>query len=124
MGNTLHTKNDQRTGNDFLNKYIKFSRIIAWIILCIFLVTMDQAKPHKTTFFDRLFNINIASFWNQGLVYKAVLIAILLFVFSLVSLIINSMRLKRKTDHISISLIITLCISIIGIILYFTNYFS
>lgn len=124
MGNSLHSNKEQRKGNDLIIKYIKISRIIAWMIVCAFLVTMDQAKPHQATFFDRLFKIDVVSFWNQGLVYRAVLIAILLFVFSLISLIINSMRLKRKTDHISVSLIITLIISIVGIILYFTNYFS
>lgn len=124
MGNILNTKKEKRKGNDIIIKCIKFSRIFAWVILFAFLIILDQAKPHETTFFDRLLKINVTSFWNQNLVYRAILVAIILFTFSLMGLVFNTMRLKRKSDHISISLLITLGFSILIIILYLLNYFS
>lgn len=113
-----HFRQEKRTGPDLLVKWVKVARFIVWIILGVLIVLTDTAKPQDTTFFDHFFDVKVRNFWDQNLLSISFIVAILLFIFSFISILINIMRLKRKTDHLSASLIITLIISSIGILLY------
>lgn len=113
-----HFRPEKRTGPDLLVKWVKIARFIVWIILGVLIVLTDTAKPQETTFFDHIFDVRVRNFWDQNLLSISFIVAILLFIFSFISILINIMRLKRRTDHLSISLILTLIISSIVILFY------
>ncbi len=115
---------EKRQGPDILVKWVRIARFFAWIMLGIFLVITDTAKPQTLTFWDRFLDVKIRGFWDQNLLFIAFIVAVILFIFSFVSILINAMRLKRKTDRLCISLLITLIISSIGILFYLTIAFS
>lgn len=122
MAYTAHLRPEKRKGPDLLVQWIKISRFIAWILLGVCLLFIDQAKPRKAGFFDHIFNVKVYSFWDLRLIWFAFVISVFLFIFSLVSILINIMRLKRKSDKLSISLIITLIVSSIYMLIYLTSF--
>lgn len=122
MSYTAHLRPENRKGPDLLVRWVKVSRFIAWILLGVCLLFIDQAKPRKESFFDHLFNVKVYSFWDLKLVTFAFVVAVILFIFSLISILINIMRLKRKTDRLSISLIISLIASSIYMLIYISSF--
>lgn len=115
---------EKRTGPDFLVRWIRISSFMVWLMIGIFLLINDFAKPQQTTFFDRLFDISRRTAWDSQLLMASFIVAVVLFFFSLLSLIINTRRLKRKSDRISISLIISLIVSILSILFYLAYAFN
>lgn len=115
---------DKRKGPDLLIYWVKISSVIAWILIGVYLLIADQARPEQEYFLDRLLDVHRNPNWNDSLLVTAFIIAIIIFFFSLLSLIVNSQRLKRKDDHLSFSLITALVISSIGIVLYFVYYLN
>ena len=115
-----HLKPEKRTGPDLLVKWVKIARMIVWILLGVFIMLTDKAKPQQVTFFDRFLDVTVRTFWDQNLLFWSFIVCILLFIVSFVSILVNTMRLKRKADRLSISLIITLIISATGILFYLT----
>ncbi|PKM51800.1 MAG: hypothetical protein CVV02_04105 [Firmicutes bacterium HGW-Firmicutes-7] len=115
-----HLRPEKRTGPDLLVKWIKIARIVVWVMLGILILFTDSAKPQEATFFDNFFEVTVRNFWDQNLLFISFIVASLLFIFSFTSILINTMRLKRENDRISISLIITLIISSVGILFYLT----
>lgn len=109
---------EKRIGPDFLVYWIRLSSFIVWLLLGIFFLVADFAKPEQVTLFDRLFDVTRRTVWDQNMLMISFFVAIVLFFFSLLSLIINTRRLKRKSDRISISLIISLIVSTLSILLY------
>jgi len=109
---------EKRSGPDFLVYWIRVSSFVVWLVLGIFFVVTDLAKPQQTTLFDRMFDVSRRTVWDQNLMMISFIVAVLLFFFSFLSLVINTKRLKRKNDHISVSLIISLVVSTLSILLY------
>jgi len=109
---------EKRLGPDFLVYWIRISSFIVWLVLGVFFFITDLAKPQQTTFFDRLFDVSRRTVWDQNLIMVSFFVAVILFFFSLLSLIVNTKRLKRKSDRISVSLIISLIVSTLSILLY------
>lgn len=109
---------EKRIGPDFLVYWIRVSSFIVWLILGVFFFLTDLARPEQITFFDRLFDVSRRTVWDEKMMLISFIVAVVLFFFSLLSLIINTRRLKRKTDHISVSLIISLVVSTLSILLY------
>jgi len=118
MGTSSHRFMEKRIGPDFLVYWIRISSFIVWLIIGVFFFINDLARPQQITFFDRLFDVSRRTVWDQNLMMISFIVAVILFFFSLLSLIINTKRLKRKSDHISISLIISLIVSTLSILLY------
>jgi formate-dependent nitrite reductase membrane component NrfD len=118
MSNQSQKYFEKRLGPDFLVYWIRISSFIVWLVLGVFFFVTDLAKPQQTTFFDRLFDVSRRTIWDQNLMMISFFVAVILFFFSLLSLIINTKRLKRKSDHISISLVISLIVSTLSILLY------
>jgi len=118
MSHTQRSYFEKRNGPDFLVYWIRISSFAVWLLLGIFFLVADFAQPEQVTLFDRLFDVTRRTVWDQNMLMISFFVAIVLFFFSLLSLIINTRRLKRKSDHISISLIISLIVSTLSILLY------
>lgn len=118
LSHSQRTYFEKRNGPDFLVYWIRISSFAVWLLLGIFFLVADFAKPEQVTLFDRLFDVTRRTVWDQNMLMISFFVAIVLFFFSLLSLILNTRRLKRKSDHISLSLIISLIVSTLSILLY------
>ena len=88
-----------------------------FIAICIAAV----AKPEAVTFFDRFYKVNVyrRPHWDMVLVDYIAIMLLLSGLTSIVGLVINSKRLKRKGDYIRSTLVICLLMSLAGLGLYF-----
>lgn len=106
--------NNRRKRPDPLQKWLTCVHATAIIALAAALVITAIAKPELETFFDRYYDLHLRQDWNRDqIVYIGVLLA-LSSLSSAVGLVINSRRLRRKNDHVHVTLILSLVISLIG----------
>lgn len=114
--------NEHREGPDLLAKWAKYSGLVAWAIIFLMLIFIGQAKPQIYTVLDAKYNKISRNTWDQAYLIYAFICAGAAFIFSLISLLINSRRIKRKTDRIKISLLISLLVSSIATMAFFLWY--
>lgn len=110
---------EKRNGPDTIIKIVQISSVVVWVFLSAFIFLADQARPDEATFFDHLYEIQVRNTWDDGLLLAAFIVAVILFIISIISLLLNAQRLKRKTDKISVSLLISVIASAIYIMIYF-----
>lgn len=109
---------DRRKGPDTLTKWVRYSGIISWILIAAaFFITLT-AKPGFISYMDESFHVKLQSDWDVNLMQYAYILLVLLFFFCMVSIIINLLRYKRKSDRFNKTLILNAAASLIGIILY------
>jgi len=114
---------DRRKKPDALCKWLEIASIAVWIILFCVLIFLEDARPQIETFFDRFFEIKVRDAWDYNNLDTAFYLLVFLLLFSAFSIFLNSKRLKRSTDRIRKSFIISLIGSVIGIIIYLFGYF-
>ncbi|HAA25302.1 MAG TPA: hypothetical protein DCE11_04175 [Ruminiclostridium sp.] len=113
---------DRRKKPDALCVWLEIASIAVWVLLFCVLIFYQKALPQVETFFDRFFGIEVRDTWDYSKLDIAFYLLVFLFLFSALSVFLNSKRLKRKTDRIRRSFIISLIGSFTGIIIYLFGY--
>ena len=109
---------DRRKGPDSLVKWVKYSGIVSWVLIAIILFITLVAKPNYESFMNNSFHIRLNDVWDIQILQYVFLLLVLLFFFCMISIVINLMRYRRKSDRFNKTLILNAVASFIGIILY------
>lgn len=109
---------DRRKKPDIVCMYLEIAVVIVWLGFFVLLSLWHFAQPQKETFLDRLLDAELRKVTDFTLLDMAFYLLVFLSIFSLISLILNSIRLKRRTDRLRITFIISLFFSLAGIIFY------
>jgi len=111
---------ERRQGPDLLCKAIRAIGLFSSLLLVLSMLLIDRAKPRIETFFDRLLGVQLRSNWDRNLleVNRQVVTAILLL--SLLGLLINFFRSRRKSDRYSRTLLLLSIISTLALIFFET----
>lgn len=109
---------ERRKKPDIICRYLEIAVIIVWFAIFAILGLIHFAKPQEETFLDRLLNAEVRKTVDFTLLDTAFYLLVFLFFFSLISLIFNTRRLKRRTDHIRIFFIFSLIGLFAGIVIY------
>ena len=109
---------DRRKGPDALVKWVKWSGIISWLLILLILFITLIAKPGFESYMDKSFHIKLQSDWNTDMMQYVLLLLVLLFVFCMISIGINVMRCRRRSDRFNKTLILNAAAAFIGILLY------
>lgn len=112
---------ERRKKPDFICRFLDVAVIIVWLLILTILSLIHFAEPRKENFFDRLLGAEIRKTPDLSLLNRAFYLLVTLFIFSFVSLILNTRRLKRRNDYIRISFIIALIGSFAGIVVMLMN---
>lgn len=114
-------RNNRRKHKDPLLQMLAWANAIAAIGLFSALCIAAVAKPEAVTFFDRFYKVNVyrRPHWDMVLVDYIALMLAISGLTSIIGLIINSRRLKRKGDYIRATLVVCLAVSLAGLGLYF-----
>ncbi len=104
---------EKRKGPDLIFRLIDILSIVLWAFLIINISVILYAKPQWETFFDRLFKTGVREHWDYGLLCAALFLSLVQFIISLLSLYLNSKRLKRKTDRVRNSIVISIFSSLL-----------
>ncbi len=108
METNATVRSNTRKGPDLIFRLIDIFSVILWGFQILNIGLLYQAKPVDETFLDRLFNVKVRDYWDYQLLQLALILSLVQFVVSLISLYLNSKRLKRKNDRIRISIIISI----------------
>lgn len=98
---------DRRKGPGGINKAINVLAVSSWAVLFFSLLVLDQAQP-------KLLTANTQ--WNHNLLGILYYLLLIVFGMSLVGLMMNRRRHRRKGDMYRLSLIISLSISFFGLL--------
>lgn len=101
-----------RKGPDIILRIIDIGSVILWGFLIVNFAVILLAKPVGETFFDRLLNISVRSYWDAAILQVALFLSLVQLVLSIISLYLNSKRLKRKNDRIRISIVVSVFASL------------
>lgn len=112
---------ERRRKPDKVIKLITITSVMGWIMVILCTLLTIYAKPEQTNLFYELFNIRIRNYWDYSLLNVVFLLLACLLLLSLVGIIMNAMRCRRKTDRINKSLVFQAFLSLGGIILLLLN---
>jgi uncharacterized oligopeptide transporter (OPT) family protein len=112
----------RRKGPDLWSRSLRYLALAGWILLVSAFFILDKAKPKVETFFERVYDIRLHQQWDMDLARYILWLMVLGLVFSIVGLVINAKRNRRRTDQWRLSLIFLGIISLSGIFLYFVNF--
>jgi len=115
-------KKDRRQRKDFISSWLEVSGVLVWLVLFAVVLLFQKAQPREKTFFDRLLAVELADTVDYTFLAPILYLLVLLLVLSAVSLFLNIKRLKRRTDHIRISYIITLVFATAGLIFFLIRF--
>lgn len=109
---------DRRRGPDALVKWVKYSGIVSWVLIAVILFITLIAKPNYESYMNDSFHIRLQDAWDVQMIQFAFLLLVLLFFFCMISIVINLLRYRRKSDRFNKTLILNAVAALIGIILY------
>ncbi len=109
---------NRRNRPDLLLRLLSVCNGAAVVTLAAALLVTAAAKPELETFFDRFYHIHLRRSWDMEMANYIGIFLTLSLLTSIVGLIINSKRLKRKTDFIRATLVLSLLISALSIFFY------
>lgn len=89
---------NRRGKPDPIIRWLELSSILVWIIFMFNIVAILSAKPVEEGFFDRLFDVSVRSYWDIRYLQRSLIISIAQLVISVVSILLNTRRMKRKYD--------------------------
>lgn len=118
MAETKKTFVERRKGPDIVVKAVWWVVGISWMLIITAVLFTDKAKPERTTFFDRLFEVSVREYWDRDLLQNAFYVLLVNLAVCIIGFIMNMMRQKRKTDKISKSIIVLTVITHAGILWY------
>jgi len=110
---------EKRKGPDILMNLLTWLAVIGWLMMFVVLIVIDIAKPHMESSFDHVNGAESPlSAWDPVLIQYIFYLMIAGFSISIIGIILNIKRHRRKRDKYRISLIALGVISLLGIIFY------
>jgi len=94
-----------------------FMAMLSWGIAFVIFIILANAKPDSDTMFNRFYGSLSFDAWDKNLMRYAYTMMILLVIVSIIGIVINSFRQKRKYDSYSKSLIILGIFGVAGIVI-------
>jgi hypothetical protein len=112
----------RRKGPDLLIRSLRYLALLGWSMMIAALFVLDGAKPQVETFFERTYGIHLRSQWNLDLAHNISLLLWAGLGSSLLGLIFNAFRHRRRDDEWRLSLMLLFLASLAGILLYFRTF--
>jgi len=117
---------NRRTGPDDTTKYVRFSSFLAWLFIALSGILADAATPSQFNIYvlDEKWGKNSELVFRENYMTAAFAFCIFTFIFTLTSLVIDSRRQKRQSDHFSTSLLLALIVDFLALIAFMVYYLS
>lgn len=105
-------KNDRRRGPDWVRRLFGWLAILAWLCFILALLLVHFARPEMDTGLVRYWELEIRDDWHPLLTNWLQWILYATAVLSAISLLLNRLRLRRKSDRLHFNLVLLLLASI------------
>ena len=109
----------KRKGPDILMRSLTWLAVLGWFLMYVVLMVLNKAKPKSESSFDRINGAEVLiPPWNPVLIQYIFYLMIAGLCISIIGMILNIKRHRRKKDKYRMSLIVLGVISLLGIIFY------
>ncbi|MDX3774240.1 hypothetical protein QE250_08955 [Chromatiaceae bacterium AAb-1] len=108
QSNTQTPFRERRKGPDKLSKSLRWLTIVAWLVFIVCMILTHYARPEMDTGLVRYWDLEIRAEWHPQLTRLLIYLLWLCLGLSLLSLGINRLRLRRRTDHLHFNIILLL----------------
>lgn len=105
---------DKRIGPDTIMNIVSGISVVLWVIIITVIILFAVANPTNAGMSASRGGLKSSGQWVKSLIFGLLVIQVLL---SVSGIIFNMMRLKRKTDHMRLTVILSAIFGITGIIL-------
>ncbi len=106
---------DRRLDDDRMVLIYKALSGFSWFFSILLFSTFLMARPEKVYGLDIFFDVKKRAIWNVERLDQALVVALVTVFVSALGILINSLRMKRKGDRWSLSLVINLIVGLVGI---------
>ncbi len=116
-----------RQGPDGTAKFVRLITFLLWLLLFSAFIIISLARPRYDTMFERVYDtFSFGSYsmgmWDKTMLRYAFYILLPMIGLSILGVILNGQRHKRKRDRYNKSLFVTGIIALAGSILYYLFY--
>jgi|GEM_PF-520766 len=111
--NLINDGDNRRKGDDHIIKRYQAIGLINFAVVFFAIMFLLFAQPAPLYSLDKFFNIRRAKFWDANYFTASLLTTLLSLFLGSYGIILNGTRMKRKSDHFSVALIITLSLAFI-----------
>ncbi len=113
-----------REGPDGTVKLIRLITFLSWLLLFSAFLLMSLARPRYDTMFERVYDTlsfgpQSMSMWDKTMLRYAFYVLLPMIGLSIIGIILNGQRHKRKRDRYNKSLFATGIVALAGSILYY-----
>ncbi len=115
QGQTRINTQDRRLDEDRMVMVYKALSAFSWFFSILLLSTFLMARPERVYGLDVFFDFKKRAIWNLQRLDQALIVELITVLISGLGLFLNSLRMKRKGDRWSRSLMINLLIGLLGI---------
>lgn len=110
---------NKRRGPDFVLKVINTISGVSWLLVFMVFVVIAMAKPKFQGFSRGMGTIH--GTWDTTLLNIVAGLLVLLIALSAVGIIFNFLRMKRKTDRIRATLVLSGILALVGLLALIFN---
>lgn len=103
---------ERRKGPDWVSLSLSWYAVTAWLLFIVCLVIVHFARPEYNTGLVRYWGIEVRNSWHPQLTEWLLYLLFACSVFSLLSVIVNKMRMRRKTDFLRVNLLLLFLMSL------------
>ncbi len=122
LGLTGRLKKNRRKGPDKWLRSLSWLTIAGWVLLFISFILFDVARPEAETLFHRMMGVFPSQGWNIALKNAVFYIVLCCQGLSVVGVLVNSRRMRRKSDRYRWSLMgLAIMSSFLTILFMFLN---
>ena len=111
---------DRRKGPDFVSHFVNLLNVTSWDVFLVALIFFHYARPEMNTIIHQMHDIPVRLGWVNSLRDWMILSLYVCIGISVMTLIFNNFRLKRKTDFRRYNQVFLLLVSaaFVGVVTY------
>ncbi|MCL2015763.1 MAG: hypothetical protein FWG68_05895 [Defluviitaleaceae bacterium] len=108
---------ERRKQADLVTKLATILAVVSWGIIIAAFLLIDAASPVQENLLTRLFAQEaVRDVWDIVFIRVTIIMLVVSFIVCVAAFLFNKMRMRRKTDHYKISIIISGIINFVAII--------
>jgi len=108
-------KIDRRGRRDVWTRLLTIFNVLSWVVIALILILTERAKPEFESFFDRIYRLDIRTWWDIEFVKYLFWLAFAGSIMSSIGLILSVTRGRRQEDTSRLGLLLMGLLSVIGL---------
>ncbi|MCP4117330.1 MAG: hypothetical protein GY737_18430 [Desulfobacteraceae bacterium] len=106
---------DRRGKKDAWTRLLTLFNALSWVVIALILIVTERAKPEFESFFDRVYRLDIRTWWDIEFVRYLFWLAFAGSIMSSIGLMLSVTRARRRDDASRFGLLLMGLFSVLGL---------